>query len=117
MLAPLRALIAAVLLLRLAGVWREHLPGTATLLILLATAHVAGIAARRWRARSWRDLVRGHAFALGLVAVCVLAASVRLPGFAGDLGHTPLDIDEHRFAASVKHYFVTGELLHDTVEH
>ncbi len=67
--------------------------------------------------RHWRDIARAHAFPLGLIAICVLAALVRLPGYAGDLGHTPLDIDEHRFAASVKHYFVTGELQHTTVEH
>jgi 4-amino-4-deoxy-L-arabinose transferase-like glycosyltransferase len=29
----------------------------------------------------------------------------------------PLDIDELRLSANVKHYFTTGELLHDTVEH
>ncbi len=117
MLVPLRALAAAALLLRLAGVAREHLPSTAFLVFLLVALHVAGILARWPRSRSWRELASANAFALGLVAVCALAALMRLPGFASDLGHTPLDIDEHRFAASVKHYFVTGELLHSTVEH
>ena len=36
---------------------------------------------------------------------------------AGDIGHVPLDIDEARLASSVRHFFVKGEILHETVEH
>lgn len=46
-----------------------------------------------------------------------LGLIVRLPGIGADLGHTPLDIDENRLAASVKHFFDTGNIDHRTVEH
>jgi hypothetical protein len=109
--------IAAALLLRLVGVGRDFLPGSGVLALLLATLHVTGILRRQSRLSDWHDIVRAHAYELALLAICALALGMRLPGFAGDLGHMPLDIDEHRFASTVKHYFVTGELLHETVEH
>jgi 4-amino-4-deoxy-L-arabinose transferase-like glycosyltransferase len=116
-LAPLTYLIAAALMLRLVGVARDLLPGSGVLALLLATVHVIGVSRRRPHLPNWWNLAKDHAFELSLLAICALALAVRLPGFAGDLGHMPLDIDEHRFASTVKHYFVTGELLHDTVEH
>ena len=42
---------------------------------------------------------------------------VRWPSLGSDLGHVPLDIDEGRLATSVRHFFLKGELLHETVEH
>ena len=35
---------------------------------------------------------------------------LRLPSIGADLGHQPLDIDEHRLASNVKQFFVTGEM-------
>ncbi|HWK12464.1 MAG TPA: hypothetical protein VNR64_20545, partial [Vicinamibacterales bacterium] len=58
-----------------------------------------------------------HAFVITLAAIAALSLFVRLPGIAADLGHTPLDIDENRLAASVKHFFDTGGIDHQTVEH
>ena len=57
-----------------------------------------------------------HAWGIALLAVCAVAVAVRLPGFANDLGHTPLDIDEQRVAANVRHYFLTGEVRHRHIE-
>ena len=57
------------------------------------------------------------AFAIGLGLVVLLALAVRLPGLNSDVGHVPIDIDENRLAGNVQHYFATGELRHDTVEH
>ena len=117
MLGALKVITAAALLLRLAGIAREVLPGSGLLVLLLAALHGISYAATQPRSRNWQEIARRYAFAIGLLAICGLALAVRLPSFAADLGRTPLDIDEHRFASSVKHYFVKGELLHSTVEH
>ena len=45
------------------------------------------------------------------------AVLVRWPALGSDIGHVPLDIDEARLASSVRHFFVKGEILHETVEH
>jgi 4-amino-4-deoxy-L-arabinose transferase-like glycosyltransferase len=66
---------------------------------------------------SARTFFGRHAFALALAAIIALSLVVRLPGIGADLGHTPLDIDENRLAASVKHFFDTGGIDHRTVEH
>ena len=42
---------------------------------------------------------------------------IRLPSIGADLGHQPIDIDEHRLASNVQQFFVTGEIGHRTVEH
>ena len=62
-------------------------------------------------------LARAHAFEIAAAALMALTLAVRLPGLTGDLGHVPLDIDENRLASNIQHYFVTGELVHTTVEH
>ena len=112
----LTALTAVALVVRLGGVARDLLPSPAVLAFLLAVFHAVSVLSRRKWTFSF-DWLRAHAFALGLLALCAVAAAVRLPNYASDLGRAPLDIDEHRFAASVKHFFVTGELQHATVEH
>jgi 4-amino-4-deoxy-L-arabinose transferase-like glycosyltransferase len=116
-LAALSAAIATALVLSLFGVARDLLPATGWLALLLAAVHLAASVSRAPMRADWRTTLRAHAFEAGLVALCLLSLAVRLPNFASDLGHAPLDIDEHRFASTVKHFFVTGELLHDTVEH
>ena len=116
-LAAVSAAIAGVLLLRLFGVARDLLPGTGVLASSLAILHIVGIVTQSPRRDEWRERIRTHAFDIALAGLCIMALAVRLAGFASDLGHAPLDIDEHRFASTVKHFFVTGELLHDTVEH
>lgn len=117
MIAVLTGVAAVGLVLRLFGIARDVLPGTGWLVLSLAALHVVAMAKETSKLSEWRTFVGARTFEIGLAAVCVLAIAVRLPGFAADLGHAPLDIDEHRFAATVKHFFVTGELLHDTVEH
>ena len=116
-LTVLTTMTAAALVLRLAGGFRESLPGPGRLAALLATLHLLSLARRNWRVAEWRRIIVAHKFAIGLFAVCVLAVVVRLPGFASDLGHTPLDIDERRLAANVKHFFDTGEVRHTHIEH
>jgi 4-amino-4-deoxy-L-arabinose transferase-like glycosyltransferase len=113
-LLPLLPSIA--LLLRLAGLGRSWLPSPLILGLLVALAHLIALASRP-RAGSIRGFLRRHAFALALAAMVALALAVRLPGIGADLGHTPLDIDENRLAASVKHFFDTGAIDHRTVEH
>jgi 4-amino-4-deoxy-L-arabinose transferase-like glycosyltransferase len=114
---------AAALFVGTAGIGREWLPSPAWFAITMAVLFFADIAFRKYRAseldvrRDWRVLLRRHGFAAGVVVLVLLALAVRVPALGADLGTQPLDIDERRFAASVKHFFVTGELEHRTVEH
>jgi 4-amino-4-deoxy-L-arabinose transferase-like glycosyltransferase len=110
------ALAAAAVIFRLAGFGAGWLPSAGALAVALAAVHLA-IAAMRTRPGDWRRVLVTHAFGFGLGLVVVVALAVRLPGVGGDLGHVPLDIDENRLAASVKHFFDTGQLEHLTVEH
>jgi 4-amino-4-deoxy-L-arabinose transferase-like glycosyltransferase len=80
---------------------------------LLAHRHAMAAAIRD----DWRGLAARRGFAAGLIALTLLSVLVRLPALGADLGHQPLDIDEHRVAANVKQFFVTGEIGHRTVEH
>ncbi len=111
------AVAATLFVVRLGGAGQSWLPSAGSLALLLLAVHVA--AATRWttRLRDWREILERHRFGLVLAAIVVLAFMVRFPGYAADLGHVPLDIDEHRLAANVRHYFTTGELDHRTVEH
>ncbi len=112
----LMSLVAAsALVLTIAGVLPEARFGQ--LVILLAAVHLLTIALQIGQAGRWRDVIRGRAWVIALLAVCAVAVTVRLPGFASDLGHTPLDIDEERVAANVQHYFLTGEVQHEHIEH
>lgn len=111
----------AALFARLGGLaWLPPAPAIAAAAALLL---VAGALVARWPAlsaavrRDWRGLAARHGFAAGLAALALIAVLVRVPGLAADLGHQPLDIDEHRVAANVKQFFVTGEIGHRTVEH
>lgn len=113
----LLTLLSSALLLRLGGYGIDWLPGAGRLAALLVLVHVADIVSRHPARQTWPGIVRSHWFAAGLAAIGLLALGVRLTGFSLDLGHQPLDIDEHRLSSNVKHYFVTGELRHDTVEH
>ena len=104
-------------MLRLGGYGADRLPSTGRLIVLLILVHAASVLWRHPVRHTWRQRLRSHAFECGLAAIGVLALVIRLTGFGLDLGHQPLDIDEHRLSANVKHFFVTGELRHDTVEH
>lgn len=112
----LRVLLAVALFVRLGGIGREWLPSApvlaAVLIAWLAALSLRGADVRAWRRRAGLDW-----FALGLFVIMALALLVRLPSLGIDLGRQPLDIDEHRLSASIKHFFVTGEIEHDTVEH
>jgi 4-amino-4-deoxy-L-arabinose transferase-like glycosyltransferase len=114
----LAALIAAgALVFKLAGAWPNALPSVGQLAILLVAIHVLTFAKQNFEVRGSRDFIRKRALELALLVVCAVAFAVRLPGFASDLGHTPLDIDEERIAANVRHFFVTGEVRHQHIEH
>ena len=111
----LMSLVAAsALVLSVAGVVPAARFGQ--LVVLLAAVHLLTIATQIGQAGRWRDAIRRHAWGIALLAVCAVAVAVRLPGFASDLGHTPLDIDEQRVAANVRHYFLTGEVRHRHIE-
>lgn len=113
-LLPILPSIALVV--RLAGYGRSWLPSPVVLALLVGLAHLLASASPP-RFGSIRTYFRRHGFALALAAIVALALMVRLPGISVDLGHTPLDIDENRLAASVKHFFDTGTIDHLTVEH
>ena len=113
-LLPILPSIALVV--RLAGYGRSWLPSPVVLALLVGLAHLLASASPP-RFGSIRTFFRRHGFALALAAIAALALMVRLPGISVDLGHTPLDIDENRLAASVKHFFDTGTIDHLTVEH
>lgn len=117
MTTSLIALAAAALVARLAGFGVAWLPGAGALAAVLVVVHLAAAALRHPRPSAWRGIFKTQAFGLSLGIIVVLAVVVRLPGLGGDIGHTPLDIDEGRLAASVKHFFDTGQLEHLTVEH
>jgi 4-amino-4-deoxy-L-arabinose transferase-like glycosyltransferase len=111
------AAVGTALVLRLGGVGSSWLPSAGRLGLGLA---LLAIATHVWRSRppaEWPALVRRHAFAISLGLAVAAAIAVRLPGLTSDLGHVPIDIDENRLAANVGHFFATGELRHDTVEH
>jgi 4-amino-4-deoxy-L-arabinose transferase-like glycosyltransferase len=103
-------------MLRLGGIGRPQLPGTGVLAVTLAVlVTLARVKVDRWS--DWRRALDTHGFAIGLAFVVLLALAVRLPGLSSELGHTPIDVDENRLGANVQHFFVTGELGHETVEH
>ena len=87
------------------------------LFAVLVLLHAIDLAWHRRPASGWRALVRTHRFTIGLAIAAATAVLVRWPSLGDDIGHVPLDIDESRLASSVRHFFVKGELLHETVEH
>jgi 4-amino-4-deoxy-L-arabinose transferase-like glycosyltransferase len=116
-----RFAIAAALLARLAGLGRTWLPTAGVLgLLLVGLALVPMLRRRAMEHGGWRgtlDAIRRRYFALGLFALAALALVVRLTAIGADLGHHPPDIDEFRLADNIKHFFLTGEVVHTTVEH
>ena len=113
---------AAALFARLGGLGRTWLPSAALLATVVLLLGAAGLVLRRhasgWPLRNdWRRLLDRHGFTTGLALLAGLALLIRLPGIGADLGHVPLNIDEHRLAANVKRFFVSGEIGHGTVEH
>jgi 4-amino-4-deoxy-L-arabinose transferase-like glycosyltransferase len=60
--------------------------------------------------------LRRRAFTVGLGGIVLIAAVLRLWQIGGDLGHTPLDVDENRVATTVLRFFTTGEIDHRTTE-
>lgn len=103
--------------LRLGGIAPGILPpAPVAALALLAALGARSLARRRGRGQPVLPLA-GHEFEAALALVAVLGLAVRLASIAADLGHQPLDIDEHRVAANVKQFFVSGEIGYHTVEH
>jgi 4-amino-4-deoxy-L-arabinose transferase-like glycosyltransferase len=103
-------------MLRLGGVSAQLLPSAGALAAMLV---VLLLLARTNRGH-WRrllGLLERHRFESGLVFVVLLALALRLPGLNSELGHTPIDMDESRLASNVQHFFATGTLEHETVEH
>lgn len=102
--------------LRLGGL-APSLPQAPVLALALVTALAIRALLER-RARGLPSLpVEGHEFEVALGIVAVLALTIRLASLGADLGHQPLDIDEHRVAANVKDFFTKGEIGYHTVEH
>ena len=116
-LNALQVTASAALLLRLFGVWAAELPSSGRLAVSVLLLHVADLALRRRRICRVGAFIARRRFPFALAAIMLLALAVRLPGFASDIGQTPVDIDENRLALNVRHFFVTGELAHGTVEH
>ena len=122
-LTALSILLFATVFARLGGLGATVLPSA----LFLTAFAVASLVVRRavlnrpalptTIRHDWRGLLARHGFSLGLAGLVLLALLVRLPSIGADLGHQPLDIDEHRVAANVKAFFVKGELGHRTVEH
>lgn len=113
----LKIVAAAALLVRVGGAGHTWLPGAGVLFALLAVLHAIDLGWHRRPASGWRALARTHRFTIGLTIAIATAVLVRLPSLGSDLGHVPLDIDEARLASSVRHFFLKGEILHETVEH
>jgi 4-amino-4-deoxy-L-arabinose transferase-like glycosyltransferase len=111
-----RALTATALLAAIFGFGRSWLPRVGWLAAALVALHLVTFLRPRHIAAFARG-ARARWFAVALALTVLLAVCVRVPGYSGDLGNAPLDIDEHRLAVNVKHYFSTGELGHETVEH
>ena len=121
-LTALPIVMFAAMFLRLGGVGVTWLPSA----VLLAALGLAALALRALAihrvhvvaaASDWRGVLDRHGFDIGLAALALLAVLIRLPSIGADLGHQPIDIDEHRLATNVKQFFVTGEIGHRTVEH
>ncbi len=110
-------LCATALVFRLVGIGAGWLPPTPVLVLLLGLSQLADWFFHQGSRIDLGALARAHAFEIAAVALMALTLAVRLPGLTGDLGHVPLDIDENRLASNIQHYFVTGELVHTTVEH
>jgi len=110
-------LIAGAIVLRLAGYGAAWLPTVGELGVLLAFVHIADVVGRQTSLKGWQDAARANTFTIGLASIALIAWYVRTIGLGLDLGHQPLDVDEQRLAANIQHYFVTGELGHQTVEH
>ena len=111
-----RVLLAGALFVRLAGAGREWLP-SAPVLAGALVAWFALAALRREGVRGWRARAGLDGFAIALIVLMALTVLVRIPSIDTDLGRQPPDIDGHRLGASVKHFFVTGGIKYDTVEH
>jgi 4-amino-4-deoxy-L-arabinose transferase-like glycosyltransferase len=112
-------MVSAALFLRLAGL-APGLPDasllTVAVLAVLAarvvlehqaapTAPGVGVLADRW------------GFPIAVTLIAALGTALRLASIGADLGHQPLDIDEHRVASNVKQFFVEGTVGYHTVEH
>src|SRR6188472_4707776 len=109
-----RLILAAILLARLGGLtWLPPAPLTGAVLLALIAwergARPSGTIA------TLRGLLDPYWVTLALVLV--LTVVVRLPSIGADFGHQPPDIDGHRLASSIRHYFLTGQIEHRTVEH
>ena len=111
------AITATALVLRLGGIGIAWLPGAAPIAGALAAMLVIPRVAAWHSPDEWRAQLRAHGFAIGLGLIVCLAVLIRVPNIVSDVGHAPLDIDENRLAANVAHFFATGELRHETVEH
>ncbi|HTI36690.1 MAG TPA: glycosyltransferase family 39 protein [Vicinamibacterales bacterium] len=110
-------LAAAVFILRVGGFGAGWLPSPGTLCALYAVLALSAQIPDDVRSDRLVTFARTHGFAIGVALVVALGIAVRLPHLNAELGHAPIDIDEHRLAENVHHFFSTGELVHTTVEH
>lgn len=119
----LSILLFAALFARLGGAGATVLPSAQSLAALALGALLLRAGVLHYRrlaaaiANDWRGLGARYGFAIGLAALALFAVVIRLPSIGADLGHQPIDIDEHRLAANVRLFFVKGEIGYRTVEH
>ncbi len=113
----LAGVLAAAFIGRLGGLGVTWLPPLSLIAVALALVHLVDVVSDPGRLSVLMRAVRKHWFVLAVGVLVLVTLAVRLPNLGSDLGRVPLDIDEHRLASSVQHYFSTGELQHDTVEH
>jgi hypothetical protein len=121
--AALSVILFAALFARLGGAGATVLPSALSLAALALAAMLLRVGVINYRSlaeaisNDWRGLVAKYGFAIGLGALALVGVAIRLPSIGADLGHQPIDIDEHRLAANVRLFFVKGEIGHRTVEH
>jgi 4-amino-4-deoxy-L-arabinose transferase-like glycosyltransferase len=118
-LTALAAVVCAAMFLRLSG-FAPALPDAPLLVVaLLAVLGAKAVLERRAAGTlpGLRALTDRWGFPLVVVLIVVLGTAVRLASIGADLGHQPLDIDEHRVASNVKQFFVEGTVGYHTVEH
>jgi hypothetical protein len=118
-LTAVAAVMCAALFLQLGG-FGPGLPEAPLLTAALLAVLAARAVLEQQAAASLpgiHDWMGRWGFPLAMVLIAALGTAVRMASIGADLGHQPLDIDEHRVASNVKQFFVEGKVGYHTVEH
>jgi hypothetical protein len=119
LLTAVAAAMCAALFLRLGG-FAPGLPDAPVLTAGLLAVLAARALLEQQAAATLppvHELTDRWSFPLALVLIVALGTAMRMTSIGADLGHQPLDIDEHRVASNVKQFFVEGKVGYHTVEH